>query len=320
MDKYTKDGMGNSLHLSQNEDRDRKKEQPVQNWDQLKKELDEETTVYKAAELSGDHMGTASKVVTTVTGFLIYVVLVLMAAACVWLVLQDLSMFRKGFLVVIAAYLLSGIVFTLDAVLINRGYKPNKSLYVFSWILNFLYPFRRDNHMLKKSNIIRYILTIAVILGFAGVGYQGFMAHRIYKAVYMVDAGEEREKVEALMSQDADGIALGEQLYKSFRVKGVAVSENGKISKIVLLGNSNYIVDPKLDDADSVSWNIKENLFVDQESFDVPTQLVFIKSMQNTDYRLSTVKIDDEFLLPSYIYNYWRKVILRWDENGEKTN
>lgn len=320
MDKYTNDGMENSLHLSRTVDIKRKPEAPAQNWDELKKELDEETTVYKVAEFSENQMGTASKVVTNVTGFLAYVVLGLVAAACVWLVLQDLSMYRKCFPVVIAAYLLSGIVLTLDAILINRGYKPNKSLYVFAWVLNFLYPFRRDGHLMKKSNILHYILTVVIILGFAGVGCQGFRSHCIYKAVHQVNGKEDEEKVAALMSQDADGTALAEQLYQSFHVNGVAVHENGKVTKIVLLGTGNFVVDPKLEGAKDVKWSIKENLFVGQGSFDTSTQLVFIKGMQNTEYRLSTVKINDELLPPSYIYNYWKKVVLRWDENAEKIN
>lgn len=322
MENYTNErtGQENGLHLSRSNNIDKKVQQPAPGWEQLKKELDEETTVYKAPELSGEHMGTASKVVMKLTGFLSYVVLIILVVSCVWYYFQDVTGFRSNLFVVLAAYVLSGIVFTIDAVVINRGYKSKKSLYLFAWLLNFIYPFQRSSHLLKKNNIVDYILAIAVVLGFVGVGYQAVTAQFQYKAVYMVKDAEERQEIEALLSQNADGVALGKQLYKSFHVSGVAVNKNERVTKIVLIGKSNYIVDPDLEGKKDVKWNIKENLFVKKGSYNVSTQLVFIKGSHSSEYRLSTVKLDEEALLPSYIYNYWRKVILRWDEYAQRAD
>ncbi|MDD6071122.1 MAG: hypothetical protein PUC12_09985 [Clostridiales bacterium] len=322
MDNYTDEitGQENGLHLSRVNNIEKRVQQSAPNWEQLKKELDEETTVYKAPELSGEHMGTASKIVMKLTGFLIYVALIILFMSCVWYCFQDLSRFHSNLFVVLAAYVLSGVVCTIDAVVINRGYKPKKSLYLFAWLLNFIYPFQRSNHLLKKNNIGDYALVIAVVLGFVGVGYKAVPAQFQYKAVYLVKDASGRQEIETLLSQNADGVPLGEQLYKSFHVSGVAVNKNDRVTKVVLIGKSNHIVDPGLEGKTDVKWNIKENLFVKKGSYDVSTQLVFIKGSHSSEYRLSTVKLDEEALLPSYIYNYWRKVILRWDEYGQRVD
>lgn len=320
MGNYTNGENESGIHLSRNMNINRPVEQPRPDWEQLKRELDEETTVYKAPELSKDYMGTASKAFTKITGFLMYVALVVLVLSCVWYFFHDMSGYRKQLPVIGVAYILSGVIFTIDAVVINHGYKQNKSLYVFAWVLNFIYPFQRSNHLMRKSPVADYVLAAIAVLGFAGVGYHTITGHCQYKAVYMVEDEKERQEVEALFSQDADGVALGKQLYKSFHVSGVAVYENERVSKIVLIGNSNHIVDPALKGKTDVKWNIKENLFVDNGSCNVPTQLIFIRGVHNTEYRLSTVKIEDESLLPSYIYNYWRKVILRWDEYAQRVD
>ena len=313
-------GFTSNLHLSEKSNTRevrRQEPQPVNDWEKLKQELDEETKVYTAPQLSGDHMGTASKVLTKMTGFLVYVALAGFAASCVWMGLQELSVFRKGCLVVVLAYALSGMIMTIDAVILNRGYKRDKSLYVFAWFLNFIYPFRRDNHLIKRSNVLSYLLAIAVVASFAFVGYRGYDFQRLYKAVYLAKA-EEREKVTELMCQDADGVALGEQLYKTFHVNAVSVNDSGKTRKIVLLGESCYNTQEELLGQERVSWNTKDNPFLKIQKYNVPTQLVFIKSEYNSDYRLSTAKVNDAFLLPCDTYNYWRKVVLQWNENGQR--
>jgi hypothetical protein len=319
MEGYTDDRLAGQggIRLSQNQSaEEERREQKAPDWKELQQELEEETAVYKAPELSGDHMDTASKVFTGVTGFLTYIALIVLICACAWLIRRDMSTFYRDWWVLLAAYVMSGVILTIDAAMVNHGYKPDKSLYIFAWLFNFMYPFRRDGHMMKKSNVYSYLLAMAVVIGFVVSSCHGFYAYHIYKGIYLAGNEEDKQKITALLGQQEDGIVLGEQLYKTFRVTSVATGKTGYVNKIVLLGNSRYDIDANQSEQADAKWNIQNMLFEDEQDYTVDTQLVFIRGDDSKKYRLSTIKINGKPLSAAYTYNYWRKVILQWDENG----
>jgi hypothetical protein len=96
----------------------------------------------------------------------------------------------------------------------------------------------------------------------------------------------------------------------------VATGKTGYVNKIVLLGTSRYDIDASQSEQADAKWNIQNMLFKDEQDYTVDTQLVFIRGDDSKKYRLSTVKINGKPLSAAYTYNYWRKVVLQWDENG----
>lgn len=273
-----------------------------------------EEAVYVAPEISGELLDAAQTRTLKISKAVTHVISILFILVFGYSSIQDIAEFHQYLLPALGVFLACGAVYTVDAVLVNRMYKKNVSLYVLSWVFNFLYPTVRTKYIKRRYSIIAIGLAVLMIGTTVNFGCTYLAYSKSFSATYIAKDKDEQQMIQYLLEQPSENNKrLGELLGDAFQATGVAAKRVANQDVIVLIGQGLYDVDGNavLNKKGGKSSKVdkKKSIFVRQDKCSVETQLVFIKNPKNDQYTLSSVKINEQQLLSAYVGAYWKMVV-----------
>lgn len=184
------------------------------------------------------------------------------------------------------------ILFIVDAIILNVMFEKNVILILFAWILNFIYPWKRDKTV--HEGITGKVLTIGIIAALIAMTGTFFAAFTTYGAgtLIMDDESSRHMVAECLEQEIYDGKMLGNALFDNFDIQKVQLNKTDKDITIIFNG----------------AGNVKANgeSIADKA---LPTILTFKKETSEEHYKLVTAEVDDEELRANRLKDYERQIL-----------
>ncbi len=256
--------------------------------------------VYHAGASEKSHMsGNSMMMVLNFCQILVYLVSIAITGIYVYVIMQGKFNLYNALMNMKIYIQLSGLVFVADAIVVNIFYQKDKSLIIFSIILSFFYPAKRDSvtgGRLGTMCTIAMTITFVIILGQFLIGISKYSV----SAMTLQDEYS-TEHVKEFMEQTIDGTSeeLGDLLRENIQVDSITLKNvNGKdtvtiqgMGEIYYMANSLYAYDYK----------------------GVRTCLVFSRDSVTQKYILQDVELNDTSLNNSNVDFYWENVWLKFD-------
>lgn len=276
------------LQLSKGNDflQDTEHENP---WDFKKTNVNPKPT---AGHRKGSFASKNTRKVMLVSRYIVYVTAMIMIGLFINLSLSNHADIFINIVEIRSVLTFLSIVFIIDAVLLNMFFEKNIFMILFAWILNFLYPWKRDKHVGEKG--VGKILTIGIIASMIGVAGTFFSAFITYGpgTLLMEDKNSRHIVAECLEQETADGELLGKKLGKTFAIKETKLEQSEKEKTIVLTGMGSVKADGEL-----------------SETKNIPTVLTYKKAASEKNYKLVGVSVEDTEIRANRLKDYEKQIL-----------
>ena len=225
----------------------------------------------------------------------VYVCMLLMIIAMIWCVTQPRIDIFFNFMKFAGFFTFCGVVFVVDAILVNVLYERKISLVLLAWLFYPVYPLKRDKHVNGASPWGGWVCIATLIVLVAWV-VNYVAAFTNYGAAILNGDKAVRNAVAAFMDSPVPDSEenYSSRLGKNFVIQNVDVETEGNQSVIIVQANGQYGKD-----TDS---------FIDYTSKTVPTQLAFVKDSSG-NYRLGAVILGETQLSNYHIEYYWNVLV-----------
>lgn len=254
--------------------------------------------VYNAGVSEKRHMSGNSMI--TVLGFcqiLVYIVSIAIIGLYVYAIMQGkFNMYNT--LMNMKIYIqLSGVVFLVDAIVVNIFYQKSISLIVFSIILSLFYPAKRDS---VTGGKLGTVCTVGMTLAFVIIIVQFLVGAGKYgTSVMTLRDNYSTEHAKEFMEQTGDGTSeeLGDLLSKNIQVDSITFKQDKGKDTVVIegMGEIYYMGDSLY------QYNYKG----------VHTCLVFARDSVSQIYVLQDVDLNGTTLSKSLVDLYWENVWMK---------
>lgn len=241
------------------------------------------------------HSGNAIHILVKLGRIAVYIAILLSDIAAIWVLMQPkVDMFYNAMKIGPLNSIIQ-LLLIVDAVLVNVLYKKKISLVFWAWLLGFVYPIKRDNHVNGGSAWGGIICFVTLSVGIAfGVGiYTSLMS---YGEVVQNEDAAVRTEIAAFMEQPvADGgETYGEKLKRNFFIQDAIVETQGSKSVLMIGMKGQY--------------GVTSDNFIDYTDKTVPTQLTFVRDSSG-NYQLAGVILDNTRLADAYTNYYWNSLL-----------
>lgn len=254
--------------------------------------------VYNAGVSEKRHMsGNNMIMVITFCQILVYIVSIATIGLYVYAIMQGkFNMYNT--LMNMKIYIqISGVVFLVDAIIVNIFYQKNISLILFAIFLSLFYPAKRDSVTGEKLGTV---CTIGMTLAFVIIIVQFLVGASKYGTpVVTLRDNYSTEHAKEFMEQTGDGTSkeLGDLLSKNIQVDSIIFKQDKGKDTVVIEGMGEvYYMEGSL-----YQYNYKG----------VHTYLVFSRDSVTQEYVLQDVDLNGTTLSNSLVALYWESVWMK---------
>lgn len=238
-----------------------------------------------------------NNIVLVITQIILYLLFALEVIVVIWCCVENkadiyVNLVKKQWIFTVC----SGFCL-VDAILVNILYERRISLIIWAFLLPFVYPSRRSNHI-NGSGGIGTIICVAMLVCYFALFGTLFSAMTAYGNLIYIADDTTRNTVTGMLDQTGeDGKTLGSRLKQNMDIESAEIQTSGSSTGIVIVGSGKHYVD-----------NAGNLIEMDVNS--IPTQLLFVKNSKGT-YQLSDVVLNSTRLGSQYREFYNNSVLYR---------
>lgn len=254
-------------------------------WDYEKRT--NKSTSYKKGSFASKN----TRMIMQLSRFFVYLAAVGVIGIFVFLSLSNHADIFVNIMKYRSIFTLLTIVFIVDAIIVNIVFEKNVILILFAWILNFLYPWKRDKSVHEGTT--GKVLTVGIIAALIAMTGTFFAAFTTYGAGTLIMEDEtSRHMVAECLEQDVNGELLGKALFDNFDIQEVQLNKTNKDVTIIFKGMGNVKANGE---------NIADKA--------LPTMLTYKKTASEKHYKLVAAEVDDEELRANVLKDYEKQIL-----------
>ncbi len=251
----------------------------------IRSSFDNEVYIASVSRSKGD-----TNIIVVLGRILVYIAAILFIGAAIWCATQNKVDVTFNILKLKWAFTLSNVICFVDAILVNVLYERKITLIVLAWLLPFLYPFKRDQHV-NDSGGIGALMSLGMTIALVCVCAVIFSSVTTYSGIAMIEDDYTRAIAAEVFDQGGtQGTSLGARISNNVAVSDVQVVTKGTKTVVVFEGLGRHYIG-------------EEGILIESGNMVYDTQLAFVKNASG-QYVLSGVVLGNKQMNSQFVSDY----------------
>ncbi len=236
-----------------------------------------------------------TNIIVVIGRILVYIAAILIIGAALWCATQNKVDIAFNILKLSWAFTISNVICFVDAILVNVLHERKISLIVLAWLLPFLYPFKRDQHV-NGSGGIGALMSLGMVIALVCVCAIMFSSITTYSGIATIEDDHTRTIAAEVFDQGGtQGTSLGARISGNVAVSNVQVVTKGTKTVVVFEGLGRHYIG-------------EEGVLIESGNMVYETQLAFVKN-ESGQYVLSGVVLGNKQMNSQFV-SYYNSMIL----------